>query len=220
MTIKANTMAIQSEKDSSWLIHAKRAVDLLAAITAGFLLLPVFFLLVLLIRFGSPGPALYSQMRVGRHGRLFRIWKFRTMYIDADERLDSILKENPAMHEEWQTNQKLKRDPRLTPVGVFLRKFSIDETPQLWNIIIGDMSIVGPRPCTEEQIPLYGEVFYLYTRVRPGLTGLWQVSGRNNTTYAERVRLDADYIQNWSILLDTFILFKTIWVVLKQDGAY
>jgi lipopolysaccharide/colanic/teichoic acid biosynthesis glycosyltransferase len=220
MAIKANTMVTQSEKGAPWLIHAKRAVDLLLALTAGLLLLPAFFLLVLLIRLGSPGPAFYSQMRVGRRGQLFRIWKLRTMYIDADKRLNFILQENSAFNKEWQATQKLKQDPRLTPLGVFLRKFSIDELPQLWNIIIGDMSIVGPRPCTEEQIPLYGEVFHLYTQVRPGLTGLWQVSGRNNTTYAERVRLDAEYIQKWSILLDTFILFKTIWVVLKQDGAY
>ena len=221
MTINAKNTNMSSEGNLFWLWRfAKRIVDLLLASTAIFFLLPVFFLLFLLIRIGSPGPAFYSQMRVGRKGRLFRIWKLRSMYIDADERLNSILDTNPALYEEWQATQKLKNDPRITPAGSLLRRFSLDELPQLWNVLRGDMSLVGPRPCMADQIPLYGDDFGLYCAVQPGLTGLWQVSGRNGTTYAERVRLDAYYVRNWSPWMDTCILFKTLWVVLKHDGAY
>jgi Undecaprenyl-phosphate galactose phosphotransferase WbaP len=198
----------------------KRALDLLLTLTGGLLILPFLLLLGALVKASSPGPSLYKQTRIGRGGRPFRVWKFRTMVANAEQLLDETLRKNPEMRAEWEDTQKLKRDPRTTPVGRFLRKFSLDELPQLWNVLRGEMSLVGPRPCMEEQIPLYGGDFELYCAVQPGLTGLWQVSGRNSTTYAERVRLDAYYVRNWSVWMDFYILLKTFWVVLKNDGAY
>ena len=198
----------------------KRLIDLTLTISGGLLILPILLLLVWLVRRSSSGPVIYKQTRIGQGGRKFKAWKFRTMVDNAEEMLDQTLRENPGMRAEWETTQKLKQDPRITPIGRFLRKFSLDELPQLWNVLRGEMSLVGPRPCMEDQVCLYGDDFELYSAVQPGITGLWQVSGRNGTTYAERVRLDVYYVRNWSIWMDLYILFKTFWVVLKHDGAY
>lgn len=198
----------------------KRLIDLTLTIVGGLLILPFLLLIGWIVRRSSPGPIIYRQTRIGKAGRPFQAWKFRTMRDNAEEELEKTLRENPGMRAEWEESQKLKNDPRITQVGRFLRKFSLDELPQLWNVLRGEMSLVGPRPCMEDQVSFYGDNFDLYTAVLPGITGLWQVSGRNTTTYAERVRLDAYYVRNWSIWMDIYILFKTFWVVLKHDGAY
>jgi Undecaprenyl-phosphate galactose phosphotransferase WbaP len=199
----------------------KRVFDLGAAIIGGFILLPFFYLPVAFaVKMSSRGPILYSQERIGRYGRRFRAWKFRTMFQDANLVLEQYLEENPEAREEWERDHKLRCDPRTTRIGRFLRKTSLDELPQLWNVIRGDMSLVGPRPIVEEEIAKYGQYFGLYTMVKPGITGLWQVSGRNNTTYDERVQLDAYYVRNWSPWVDLFLLMRTIRIVLFARGAY
>tara|TARA_B100001287_G_C22299630_1_gene352196 strand:- start:145 stop:573 length:429 start_codon:yes stop_codon:yes gene_type:complete len=142
------------------------------------------------------------------------------MVIDADKVLKVYLESNPQMNEEWIKTQKIKNDPRITFIGNFLRKTSLDELPQLLNVILGHMSLVGPRPIVKNEIEKYGEVYNLYKSVRPGITGLWQISGRNNTTYEERVNFDKEYIENWSFSFDIYILFRTIKVVLFREGAF
>jgi Undecaprenyl-phosphate galactose phosphotransferase WbaP len=198
----------------------KRSLDIILVVLILVLLFPVLLLIAVLIRLDSPGGAFYSQDRIGHNGRRFKLWKFRTMIADAETVLDKYLQANPQLRSEWDANQKLKNDPRLTRMGCILRKLSLDEIPQLYNILIGDMSLVGPRPFLPEQMQLYGNAYKLYVRVRPGLTGLWQVSGRNSTTFMERSQWDEYYVRQWSIWLDIYILLRTIWVVIRGDGAY
>ncbi|MCA9150808.1 MAG: sugar transferase, partial [Planctomycetales bacterium] len=162
--------------------YCKRAMDVIITMLALPALLPLFIILVAAVRVSSPGPAFYSQRRLGRNGEQFAAWKFRTMVVNADEALKQHLAENPELRDEWERDHKLKRDPRVTAIGRFLRKTSLDELPQLWNVLQGDMSLVGPRPIVNDEIEKYGPVFDAYKRVRPGITGLWQISGRNNTT--------------------------------------
>jgi len=181
---------------------------------------PFFACLALLIKLDSPGPVFYRHKRIGQGGKPIAIIKFRTMVMDADQILQAYLETHPDARLEWEQTQKLKDDPRITRVGRWLRKFSLDELPQLLNILKGDISLVGARPIVQNEIYHYGEYFQVYTRSKPGLTGLWQVSGRNNTTYDERVRYDTYYIHNWSLWLDIYILLRTVWVVLSRDGAY
>jgi Undecaprenyl-phosphate galactose phosphotransferase WbaP len=197
----------------------KRALDLVLVASGLVVAAPLLLLLALTIRCTSAGPVFYGQRRIGR-GREFRVWKFRTMRQDADVVLASLLASDPALRAEWERDHKLRRDPRVTWIGNFLRKTSLDELPQLWNVLIGEMSLVGPRPVTTEEIPKYGDQWELYQRVLPGLTGLWQVSGRNQTTYDERVALDAFYVHNWSPWLDLVILARTVQTVLRSEGAY
>ena len=199
---------------------AKRALDFFLLAAFGLSHAPVLLLAAFMIRLDSPGRAFYSQLRLGREGRLFKLWKFRTMVQDADRVLHGYLEENPQARAEFQTTQKLKDDPRVTRLGRWLRMFSLDELPQLWNILRGDMSFVGPRPILPEQKDQYGNVHMFYEQLRPGLTGMWQVSGRNNTTFEERVRWDEYYVRNWSVWLDIYILIRTVWIVLRRDGAY
>jgi lipopolysaccharide/colanic/teichoic acid biosynthesis glycosyltransferase len=151
---------------------------------------------------------------------MIQVWKFRTMLSNAEELLQQLLVRNPQLQTEWLKDHKLKDDPRITAVGRFLRKTSLDELPQLWNVVKGEMSLVGPRPIVSAEIEKFGESYDTYTRVPPGITGPWQVSGRNSLSYEERVRLNEHYVRNWSVWLDLFILFKTIRVVLTSDGAY
>jgi Undecaprenyl-phosphate galactose phosphotransferase WbaP len=199
---------------------AKRLMDLLIAC----LVLPAvgFTILVLgiLVRLESPGPAFYGHRRIGRDHSSFRAWKLRTMQVNGDELLQKALAENGALREEWLRDRKLRHDPRITRVGRFLRKASLDELPQLWNVLRGEMSLVGPRPIVEEEVVTYGQNFSLYCRVTPGLTGLWQVSGRNTVSSRDRVRLDSYYVRNWSPWLDLHILARTAKVVLTGQGAY
>jgi Undecaprenyl-phosphate galactose phosphotransferase WbaP len=179
-----------------------------------------FFIIVILIIADSGGPVLFRQTRIGRYGRKFKLYKFRTMVQNAEEVLQTCLDQSPELKAEWLATHKLKNDPRVSRVGAFLRKTSLDEIPQLWNILIGDMSIIGPRPIVDAEVEKYGSCFGLYKQVRPGLTGLWQVSGRNDISYKRRVALDEYYILNRSFNLDVEIILKTVWVVIGGKGAY
>jgi Undecaprenyl-phosphate galactose phosphotransferase WbaP len=198
----------------------KRAVDLAGAAFALAICAPLFLAIALLIELESPGEVLFRQARIGADGRRFTLLKFRTMYPGADERLQEALKRSPALRMEYSERQKLVDDPRITRVGRLLRRCSLDELPQLWNVMLGDMSLVGPRPFLPEQCDLYGPAIHFYRQVRPGLTGLWQVSGRNELSFHERVELDVAYVVRWSPWLDLAILLRTPWVVLTQRGAY
>jgi Undecaprenyl-phosphate galactose phosphotransferase WbaP len=198
----------------------KRAFDLVGAITLGLMSLPFILVTALAIWLSSKGPVLYRQVRIGKGNRAFTTLKFRTMYIDAGERLHDYLRKDPSLQAEWASVHKLKEDPRVTVVGRFLRRFSLDELPQLWNVLVGDMSLVGPRPIVIREIEKYGSQYAAYERARPGLTGLWQVSGRNNTTYQERVNYDSFYVRNWSLRLDARIIVRTLRAVLSGAGAY
>ncbi|MEZ6062253.1 MAG: undecaprenyl-phosphate galactose phosphotransferase WbaP [Planctomycetaceae bacterium] len=201
---------------------AKRLCDMAVSALLLLVLLPVWILVGLAVRLMSPGPAFYSHARIGRSGRTFHAWKFRTMVRDSDKVLKEYLESNPAAELEWRETQKLKNDPRVIPgIGHFLRRTSIDELPQLWNVLVGEMSLVGPRPIYDpNEVRMFGDHFPFYLRVRPGLTGLWQVSGRNNTTYNSRIRLDIYYVRNWSMWLDYFVLLRTIRTVLRREGSY
>ena len=197
----------------------KRVVDFLLSVVAIIVCLPLFILIPVLIKLTSKGPVFYCHDRLGQDGRPIRIWKFRSMYVDAGERLDAILRSDPDVKAEWKKNYKLRNDPRITPLGHFLRKTSLDEIPQLFNVVMGEMAIVGPRPIVEEEVGLYGSRYELVSRVRPGITGLWQVSGRSDTGYERRVALDCCYVLNWSPWMDFQIIIRTVLVVLLMRGA-
>jgi Undecaprenyl-phosphate galactose phosphotransferase WbaP len=198
----------------------KRAIDLfIVALTFPVIPLTVL-LLAVLVRLESSGPAFYGHRRIGRDHSTFQIWKLRTMLVNGDQLLENALATDGALREEWLRDRKLRHDPRITRVGRFLRKTSLDELPQLWNVLRGEMSLVGPRPIVEEEVANYGPNFSLYCRVTPGLTGLWQVSGRNAVSRRDRVRLDSYYVRNWSPWLDLHILARTARVVLTGQGAY
>ena len=199
---------------------AKRAFDLAIIICSLPLTLPVSLVVALFVKLTSPGPVLYGHRRVGLNGKEFKCWKFRSMYIDADKQLAKILAENPKMKKQWEKDRKLENDPRVTPFGKFIRKTSLDELPQLINIFVGQMSFVGPRPVMQDELERYGKKADYILSVLPGLSGMWQTSGRSDTAYEDRVVLDAYYIQNWSVWLDIWILIKTVWVVLAGKGAY
>ena len=198
----------------------KRLLDVASIVLGGLLISPVFILLALIIYLDSPGPIFFGHSRIGRKGKSFKAWKFRTMVPNAQVMLKDYLELNPELRAEWESSQKLKNDPRITRIGKFLRKYSLDELPQLWNVLVGDMSLVGPRPIVESEIIKYKEVFELYKMVRPGLTGYWQVSGRSDTDYDYRVFLDSYYVKNWSVWLDIIILAQTPITVLKGEGSY
>jgi Undecaprenyl-phosphate galactose phosphotransferase WbaP len=195
-------------------------MDLCLILLAAPYIIFTFVIIMILIKLDSRGPVFYRQARIGRFGRKFHVYKFRTMVQNADQILQTYLENSPELKAEWLATHKLKQDPRVTRIGSILRKLSLDELPQLWNIVIGDMSLVGPRPIVDAEVEKYGKCFDLYIKVRPGLTGLWQVSGRNDTTYERRVELDEFYVLNRSLRLDFQILWKTVFVVLKKDGAY
>ena len=198
----------------------KRTLDLSLTVVVTVTLAPLMGVLVLLVAVTSPGPVFYGQRRLGRGGQPFTAWKFRTMRRDADAVLAEVLANDPLAKSEWERDHKLRRDPRVTGIGRFLRSTSLDELPQVWNVLRGDMSLVGPRPVTAAEIPKYGDQWEIYTRVRPGITGQWQVSGRNHTTYEERVAWDAFYVHNWSPWLDLVILARTVLTVVRGEGAY
>jgi len=203
-----------------WSRIVKRGLDLLGAAVGVLLMSPLLLAIALLIKLSSPGPVFYKQMRLGSIGRHFYCWKFRTMYSDATQILTELLQSHPNLREEWEREHKLRNDPRITLIGRFLRKSSLDELPQLWNVLRGEMSLVGPRPIVDAEVPKYGEVYELYRRVGPGMTGLWQVSGRSETTYEERVARDAYYVRNWSVWLDFVILARTVKIIILRVGAY
>ncbi|AJK46433.1 undecaprenyl-phosphate galactose phosphotransferase RfbP [Burkholderia plantarii] len=197
----------------------KRIFEVAAGGFLMLMLLPVFALLTLLVA-KDGGSAFFGHTRIGQNGRKFKCYKFRSMVLDADTVLKALLERDPAARAEWERDFKLKHDVRVTRIGALLRKTSLDELPQLWNVLRGEMSLVGPRPVVEKEIERYGDAAAYYLLAKPGMTGLWQVSGRNDTDYARRVFLDAWYVRNWSLRSDISILFKTIGVVLHRDGAY
>ena len=204
-------------RSSQW---AKRLVDLALSALAAMLALPLCALIALALSLERQGSVIFKHERVGRHGRRFTAWKFRTMVQDADAVLARALSQVGGLQAEWNREQKLRVDPRLTRVGKILRRLSLDELPQLWNVFRLEMSLVGPRPIVEAEIQKYGSAIELYYQVLPGLTGLWQVSGRSDLTYEDRVRHDAYYVRNWSIWFDLVILLRTVLAVLTGRGAY
>ena len=197
----------------------KWLLDKVFSVLAFLLLLPLMAMIALLVKMTSRGPVLYGHMRIGHEGKKFRCWKFRTMYADADLRLKRILVSNPVAASEWKSNFKLKDDPRVTPFGKFLRKTSLDEIPQFFNVFTGTMALVGPRPIVDGEVSFYGDAFRVFTSVKPGITGLWQVSGRSDTGYVRRVALDVEYVMNWSPWLDIWILLRTVVSVITLRGA-
>jgi Undecaprenyl-phosphate galactose phosphotransferase WbaP len=197
-----------------------RILDISLILLAAPYISIAFLILAIAIKLDSPGPVFYRQTRIGRFGRKFHVYKFRTMVQNADQILQDYLDNSPQLKQQWLTTHKLKHDPRVTRLGAVLRKLSLDELPQLWNILRGDMSLVGPRPIVDAEVEKYGKCFDLYVQVRPGLTGLWQVSGRNDTTYKRRVELDEYFVRNQSLKLYFQILWKTVFVVLRKEGAY
>jgi lipopolysaccharide/colanic/teichoic acid biosynthesis glycosyltransferase len=200
-------------------LFIKRSMDILVALIGIIFLLPPALILAVCIRLDSPGTVFFLQERVGRGGRRFWIYKFRTMHRDGEELLWQTMSGNARLRISFEQYQKLWNDPRLTRIGRWMRKTSVDELPQLINVLRGEMSLVGPRPILPEQIALYGNGFPVYICARPGMTGLWQVSGRNLLSFTERARLDLDYISRWSLALDVKILMRTVGVVLRGDGA-
>lgn len=197
-----------------------RAFDIAIAFLAILVFLPFLILAALAIKLSGPGPVLFVQRRVGSDGKLFPCLKFRSMVMNSQEVLSALLETSPEARAEWDRDQKLRNDPRITPIGAILRKSSLDELPQLFNILAGHMSIVGPRPIIEAEIRRYGARFDAYCSVRPGLTGLWQVSGRNEVSYEARVRLDALYARRKSMLYDLTICLRTVPAVLASRGVY
>lgn len=200
--------------------HEKRLVDSLLALLIGIFALPFFLIVPLLIKLTSRGPVFYRARRLGKNGRTIYVLKFRSMYADADKRLNALLAENPELKAEFEKDFKLKNDPRVTPLGRFLRKTSIDELPQLWNVICGEMALVGPRPIVEAEIHYYGADYEIFSLVKPGITGLWQATGRSDTDYVQRVALDRYYVLNWSPWMDLWIVQRTVAAVLKMKGSY
>jgi len=199
----------------------KRSLDFIGATILAVLLAPLFLVLAFLIWKEDVGPVFFRQVRVGRSGRDFPCWKFRTMVVDAEAQLARWQTENPVLLARYcESNFKLQADPRVTRIGDWMRRKSLDELPQLFNVLLGNMSLVGPRPLLRRELPEYGAVISLYERVRPGITGLWQISGRSHTTFAERVSYDEWYIKNWTVWYDLVILLQTVLVLIRGQGAY
>jgi Undecaprenyl-phosphate galactose phosphotransferase WbaP len=198
---------------------AKRALDVVGAVVLGLVFSPLIVAIVVLMR-REGGSVIFKHRRIGRGGQTFECLKFRTMIPNADQVLRTLLERDPELKAEWVRDHKLRNDPRITRLGRFLRRTSLDELPQLWNVLRGDMSLVGPRPVVREELLRYGRNVGIYLAAKPGITGLWQVTGRNDTDYRRRVVLDTYYVRNQNLLLDLYILFKTTGVVLGGTGAY
>ncbi|MBI4698956.1 MAG: exopolysaccharide biosynthesis polyprenyl glycosylphosphotransferase [Nitrospirae bacterium] len=197
----------------------KKIFDQLVSLVLLLILAVPMLLIALLIRLNSKGPAIFSQKRIGHDGTIFKCYKFRTMYNDAEKKLNELLESDRGIENEWRQYGKLKDDPRITKIGVFLRQTSLDELPQIFNVLKGEMSLVGPRPIPRYEKERYKDMFMLCFSVLPGITGLWQASGRSNISYDHRVTLDSWYVRNWNLWLDIVILLKTVRVVLRGDGA-
>ena len=198
----------------------KRFFDITAALAGLTLISPQFLVLMLLVKFSDGGKVFYGHRRIGRSGKVFHCLKFRTMVEDGDAVLAAYLARNPQEREEWLATRKLQNDPRVTRVGAVLRKLSLDELPQIFNILRGEMSFVGPRPVVDDELALYGTSASFYLQSRPGLTGLWQVSGRNDVSYGTRVAFDRHYVENWSFVFDLKILIWTVPAVFSSRGSY
>jgi len=213
-------LATSHKLNMFWNLAIKRFLDLVLVSLGGLVILPFLLILALIVKISSPGPVLYGHKRLGLNGKYFKAYKFRSMVKDADQKLQYILEADHRLRDEWEASHKLKDDPRVTMIGRILRRTSFDEFPQLINILKGEMSLIGPRPVTDPEIEKYGENARRVLTVKPGLTGLWQVSGRSDTDYAERVSYDLYYIQSWSVWLDLWILYRTPGAILKGKGAY
>jgi len=199
--------------------RTKRCFDIVGALVLLLFFLPLIIFIAMAVMLDG-GPPLFSHTRVGANGKPFRCWKLRTMVVGAEFRLQSFLAANPDARAEWESIRKLTNDPRVTPIGRFLRRSSLDELPQFFNVLKGDMSLVGPRPIASDEIALYADRFLEYKSCRPGMTGLWQIMTRNSTTYARRTELDNLYVAHWSLRRDFLILLKTIRVFISFRGAY
>jgi undecaprenyl-phosphate galactose phosphotransferase len=199
---------------------AKRLLDLFIAGIGFIIALPLILILTILVKLTSAGPIFFIQKRLGKNRKLFPCYKFRTMYLDAPDRLENLLNSSSQAKTEWEKYLKITNDPRVTPLGKFLRRTSLDELPQLWNVIKSEMSLVGPRPYLPHEVENMEKKMGIITRVKPGITGLWQVSGRSQLTFEERLQLDEYYVKNWSIWTDLVIMVKTIRVFIKTEGAY
>jgi exopolysaccharide production protein ExoY len=197
-----------------------RALDVTVALSILIFALPLLIVIAVLVRMQDGGRAVFAHERIGRNGRMFKCLKFRSMVLDADRRLAELLASDPYARAEWERDHKLKNDPRITRVGAFLRRSSLDELPQLFNVLRGDMSIVGPRPIVTAEISRYGRRFQHYCAVKPGITGLWQVSGRNDVAYRRRVAMDTIYARHKSLLWDIKLLLLTVPAVLFASGSY
>ena len=198
----------------------KSVVDYILTIIGTILISPILLFIVAWIYYDSPGPVIFKHIRIGKNGKAFPCYKFRSMCLDADAKLVELLANDPAAREEWERDFKLKNDPRITKSGAFLRKTSLDELPQIFNVLRGEMSLVGPRPIIQKELARYGEFVDDYLMVKPGITGMWQVNGRSDTTYEERVQMDSWYVRNWNVWLDFMLLWRTIKAVFKCEGAY
>ena len=197
-----------------------RLIDVCGALILLAILAPVLLMIMMAIVITDPGPAFFGHLRVGRDGRPFKCWKFRSMYVGAEERLAALLDDHPVLRAEWELSHKLTKDPRITPLGEVLRVTSLDELPQLINVLRGEMSLVGPRPIVSAEIRRYGRHIASYYLVKPGLTGLWQVSGRSDTTYRRRVAMDVVYVRSKSVTFDMWLLLATIPAVLTARGSH
>jgi Undecaprenyl-phosphate galactose phosphotransferase WbaP len=199
-------------------IIIKRILDLLLTIILLLFTWPIFILLAILVRIDSKGPVLFSQKRLGQNGDIFDSYKFRTMFKNAEDKLQEVLANDPEANREYETFHKLANDPRITSLGKFLRRYSLDELPQFLNVLKGDMNLIGPRSYMPRELPAMGEYAKIILKVKPGITGWWQVMGRNATSFKQRLQLDEYYISNWSIWLDVYIIIKTAWVLVKGQG--
>ena len=218
---KIMVLHIKNNLANPWNRFLKRIFDICATIIGGIIISPIFLAIALWVHRDSPGPVIYRNKRIGLDGKSFDCYKFRSMYMNNKEILEKHLAEHPELQKEWNTYRKLREeDPRITPVGKILRKYSLDELPQLLNVLKGDMSLVGPRPYLPEEIPMMGERSSIILMAKPGITGYWQVSGRNDVTFKERVNMESWYVYNWTLWIDFVILWKTFKVVLMHDGAY
>jgi len=200
-------------------IRSKRVFDVVVATILLIGIAPAMLVIAWLIR-RDGGPVFFGHHRLGASAQIFRCWKFRTMVVDADRVLHDLLTHDAEARAEWERDFKLRCDPRITPVGAFLRRTSLDELPQLFNVLVGEMSLAGPRPIVSQEVERYGKYIESYWQCRPGLSGPWQISGRNDVSYQTRVGLDHSYVQNWSFARDVAILVKTVVVVFSRSGAY
>ena len=232
-TLPLSTMDIESLVDghvvlfrmrnnlkNKWNRAIKFVFDMILTVIGGIVIFPILLLIALWIKMDSPGPIIFSQKRVGQHGKEFNCYKFRTMCTDAKEKLEELLKKDSEARKEWEENFKLKNDPRVTSSGKFLRSTSLDELPQIFNVLKGEMSLVGPRPIISQEIHYYGKFIEDYYMVRPGITGMWQTSGRSDTGYDLRVQMDTWYVRNWDFWFDIVLLWRTMKVVINREGAY
>ena len=217
---KLMLLRLKNNLARSWNRYLKIIFDFALTLVGTVAISPILIFIAIWIYKDSPGPVIFKHIRIGKDGREFPCYKFRSMCVDAKEKLAELLENDPVAKAEWERDFKLKNDPRITKSGAFLRKTSLDELPQIFNVLKGEMSLVGPRPVIEEELERYGEYVNDYLMVKPGITGMWQVSGRSDIDYKERVLLDSWYVRNWSVWIDIVMLVKTLKVVLLRKGAY